>query len=102
VGPRWFAVVVNGVGGRLTIEERHWFVFRHRDERNMDFYTTWFVEAWSAEAAGGKALDLVRRNLTEVSPARWSDWALSVEEVREIDPPSEEEPGGGFTWYPHE
>jgi len=98
---RRFAVWLQGEGCRVLMGRRRWGFLSPRKEEWLGFYTMRVVQASCPEDAAREAVDMVRRELSELVRNRIDEpWQVRVEKVEEAA--ADVCPQLGFSWFPEE
>ena len=87
---------------KVTVEGINFLIGVDDEIRKYGFFTTRFVEAWDADEAEAKVMDMLRVELKELVQNEKSDSPMMfVEEIEELKTFGKFlVPGTGFTWYP--
>ncbi len=94
-----FQIMLHGKGCLIEWEYRDWLVFKRVKIQKVGFYTTRFIEAFSAHIAIESAIKSV---LAELDTVNLSDKppSIFIEEISELSINSETfNETNGFSWY---
>jgi hypothetical protein len=87
---------------KVIVESINFLINMDEEARKYGFFTTRWVEAWDADEAETKVMDMLRVELKSMVQNEQADSPMMfVEEIEELETFSESNPTRtGFVWYP--